>query len=190
MNSTDATVFVVDDDAGVRDSLALLLALRGLKTQMFANGEDVLRSLRPDWRGCLLIDVRMPGMGGLELLQELRRRGCNVPAVIITAHGDVNTARAALKAKAADFLEKPIDEQVLLDVIADAISAAAQDPPATADGGSRPVAAAGLLTMREQQVRELVADGFQVKQIAEKLGISPRTVEVYKARLAQKLRSS
>ncbi|MGB8693322.1 MAG: response regulator, partial [Steroidobacteraceae bacterium] len=114
MNATNATVYIVDDDPGVRDSLALLLGLRGFRTQIFANAESVLKVYRPDWHGCMLIDVRMPDMSGLELMQELRKRGCTVPVVIITAHGDLTSARAALKARAADFLEKPINDEVLV----------------------------------------------------------------------------
>ena len=190
MSSTEATVYVVDDDAGVRDSLALLLGLRGFRTQIFANAEDVLKVHKPDWFGCLLIDVRMPGMGGLDLLQELRKRDCSVPAIIITAHGDVTTARAALKAKAADFLEKPIDEQVLIDVVSDAINSQAASMASQPKQRLAANSPGNLLTVREQEVHDLVEAGYQVKQVAEKLGISPRTVEVYKARLMQKLRSN
>jgi FixJ family two-component response regulator len=188
MNVSNATVYIVDDDAGMRDSLALLLSLRGFSTQMFANAADLLRAYQQDWRGCMLVDVRMPGMGGLELLQELRDRGCTVPVVIITAHGDVATARAALKARAADFLEKPIEDEVLIDVLQDAIAASA---PGQAPAATRPGQQGGftqVLTAREQQVHELVTGGYQVKQIAVRLGISPRTVEVYKSRVMQKLR--
>lgn len=188
MTATNGMVYVIDDDAGMRDSLALLLSLRGFSTQVFANAADVLKAYQPDWQGCMLIDVRMPGMSGLELLQELRQRGCSVPAVIITAHGDVATARAALKARAADFLEKPIDDDILIDVLRDAINSHAAARAAAP--GQRPQAGGpgNILTAREQQVHDLVTGGYQVRQIAERLGISPRTVEVYKARLTQKLR--
>ena len=189
MNATNAMVYIVDDDAGMRDSLALLLSLRGFSTQIFANAGDVLKAYQPDWHGCMLIDVRMPGMSGLELLQELRKRGCTVPVVIITAHGDVATARAALKAKAADFLEKPIDDDILIDVLRDAINSHVPGQAASSGQRAQSNGPINLLTAREQQVHDLVTGGYQVRQIAERLGISPRTVEVYKARLAQKLRS-
>ena len=188
-NATNAMVYIVDDDAGMRDSLALLLSLRGFGTQIFANAGDVLKAYQPDWHGCMLVDVRMPGMSGLELLQELRQRGCTVPVVIITAHGDVATARAALKARAADFLEKPVDDDILIDVLRDAINSHAQVPAAASGHRSQPNGPTNLLTAREQQVHDLVTGGYQVRQIAERLGISPRTVEVYKARLMQKLRN-
>ena len=188
-NATNAMVYIVDDDAGMRDSLALLLSLRGFGTQIFANAGDVLKAYQPDWHGCMLVDVRMPGMSGLELLQELRQRGCTVPVVIITAHGDVATARAALKARAADFLEKPVDDDILIDVLRDAINSHAPVQAAGSGHRSQPSGPTNLLTAREQQVHDLVTGGYQVRQIAERLGISPRTVEVYKARLMQKLRN-
>lgn len=187
MNTTSAMVYIVDDDPGMRDSLSLLLSLRGFGTRIFANAAGLLQAYQPDWHGCMLIDVRMPGMNGLELLQELRQRNCNLPAIIVTAHGDVATARAALKARAADFLEKPVDDDILVDVLRDAMDNRSPAPgtAATPHGSPGP---STILTGREQQVHELVTSGYQVRQIAERLGISPRTVEVYKSRLAQKLR--
>ena len=178
-----AAIFIVDDDIAMRDSLALLLGLKGLKTQMFASAEDLLSAYSSKWFGCMLIDVRMPGMSGLDLHVELTKRGSDVPVVIMTAYGDVSTARIALKAGAADFLEKPIDDAVLIDVLKSAIDAHA------ALRQTEPIAkGTQQLTTREQQVKDLVANGLHVKQIAEQLRISPRTVEVYKSRMAQKLR--
>jgi FixJ family two-component response regulator len=182
MNS-DATIFIVDDDIAVRDSLGLLLGLKGFRTQIFANAESVLKAYSPKWFGCMLVDVRMPGMSGLELHAELCNRANDVPVVIMTAYGDVATARIALKAGAADFLEKPIDDAVLIDVLQSAIGA-----HSALRRGSAPVKGSQQLTTREQQVSDLVAAGHTVKQIATQLGISPRTVEVYKSRMVQKLR--
>jgi FixJ family two-component response regulator len=185
MNS-EATVFIVDDDMAMRDSLALLLGLKGYRTQIFANAENLLAAYSTAWFGCMLIDVRMPGMDGLQLQAELSKRDCDVPVVIMTAYGDVSTARLALKAGAADFLEKPVDDAVLIDVLQSAINAHAvvRQTFQRAAGTAQT-----QLTVREQQVLDLVAMGLQVKQIAEKLGISPRTVEVYKSRMSQKLRA-
>ena len=137
------------------------------------------------WLGCMLVDVRMPGMSGIELQAELRERRCTVPIIIVTAYGDVATAREALKGGATDFLEKPVDEAVLCEVVEAAmkLSSAQQLLVQQARGLERAVE----LTGREKQVMDLVAAGFAVKQIAERLGISPRTVEVYKGRLMQKL---
>lgn len=182
MNS-DATIFIVDDDIAMRDSLALLLGLKGFRTQIFSNAENLLLAHSPAWFGCVLADVRMPGMSGLELQLELANRGSDVPVIIMTAYGDVATARMALKGGAADFLEKPVDDAVLIDVLESAIeSHAALRHKAPAS--KAPV----RLTIREQQVSDFVAAGLPVKRIAEQLGISPRTVEVYKSRMSQKLR--
>jgi FixJ family two-component response regulator len=182
--SDGGTVFIVDDDMAMRDSLALLLGLKGYKTQIFASAENLLAAYSATWVGCMLIDVRMPGMDGLQLQAELGKRGSDVPIIIMTAYGDVSTARMALKAGASDFLEKPVDDAVLMDVLQSTMNAHAvmRQPVQRA-------VAPGQLTVREQQVWDLAVAGMQVKQIAAKLGISPRTVEVYKGRMNQKLRA-
>jgi FixJ family two-component response regulator len=179
----DATVFIVDDDIAMRDSLGLLLGLKGFRTLIFANAENLLKAYTSDWFGCLLVDVRMPGMSGLELHAELFKRGSRLPVIVMTAYGDVATARLALKAGAKDFLEKPIDDAVLIDVLQSAIEGHAMLRRGSAAGKGTQ-----QLTTREQQVADLVAAGLTVKQIAVQLGISPRTVEVYKSRMVQKLR--
>jgi two-component system, LuxR family, response regulator FixJ len=182
----DATIFLVDDDASIRDSLGLLLSLRGLRTQLFANAEAFLATYRPEWRGALLTDLRMPGMSGLELHGALRERRIELPVVVLTAHGDVATTRAAMKAGAFDFLEKPVDEDVLLDVLTNAIR---EDASRHAQKGAVPSARDRLqrLTPREQEVLKLLAEGLQHREVAQRLSISPRTVEVYKARMMEKL---
>lgn len=180
------TIFLVDDDASVRDSLGLLLSLKGLRTQLFANAEAFLETYRPDWRGCLLTDLRMPGMSGLELQETLRSRGVDLPVVVLTAHGDVATTRIAMKNGAFDFLEKPVDDEVLLDVLQNAIRADEQrhaQHSAEQDARSR----VDRLTPRERAVLGLLVEGLQHREIAERLSISPRTVEVYKARMMEKL---
>jgi FixJ family two-component response regulator len=181
--NVDATIYIVDDDIAMRDSLALLLGLKGFRTQIFANAENLLTAYSPKWFGCMLVDVRMPGMSGLELHAELCRRACDLPVVVMTAYGDVATARIALKAGAADFLEKPVDDAVLIDVLQSAI-----DAHAALRRGIPAPRETQQLTTREQQVADLVAAGQTGKQIAVQLGISPRTVEVYKSRMSQKLR--
>ncbi|MCZ8130909.1 MAG: response regulator [Steroidobacteraceae bacterium] len=182
----DATIFLVDDDASIRDSLALLLSLRGLRTQLFANAEAFLATYRPEWRGVLLTDLRMPGLSGLELYAQLRAKGCDLPVVVLTAHGDVATTRAAMKAGAFDFLEKPVDEDVLIDVLTNAIR---EDASRHAVANAATAARDRLqrLTPREAEVLRLLADGLQHREVAERLSISPRTVEVYKARMMEKL---
>lgn len=180
------TVFLIDDDPGVRDSLSLLLSLKGIRTQLFADAESFIETYRPEWPGCVLTDLRMPGMTGLELRAGLRERGIDVPVVVLTAHGDVATARAALKSGAFDFIEKPVDHVMLLDVLHNALRA---------DRGRRAAATARTsadrrmerLTQREREILALIAAGHQNRAIATQLGISARTVEVHKARIMEKL---
>jgi FixJ family two-component response regulator len=183
---SDGVVMMVDDDVAVRDSTALLLSLKGFATRQFASAEQLLAATGDPFdrslTGCLLLDVRMTGMDGLALQAELARRGCTLPVVVITAHGDVDTARAALKGGALDFLEKPVDEDVLLTTVRSAMAAAAQRPPASPQGLAR-------LTDREREVLSLVAQGRHNRDIGAELGISPRTVEVYRARLMEKLQA-
>lgn len=181
-----ATVFLVDDDVSVRDSLSLLLSLKGLRTQVFASAESFLETYRDDWRGCLITDLRMPGMSGLELQQALTERGVTLPVVVLTAHGDVGATRAALKNGAFDFLEKPVDDEVLIDVLMNALRSDAERHAAlTAHADT--LARIDRLTPREKDVLGLLAEGLQNRDIAVRLGISPRTVEVYKARMMEKL---
>jgi len=186
MTSAEQTVFIVEDDAAVRDSLGLLLGLQGFRTQSFSCAEDFLRIYRPSWAGCLLLDVRMPGMNGLELQESLRDQGLALPVIFMTAHGDITTVRTALKSGATDFLEKPVDPTALLAAVRTALDAdAARRRAALEVEGMRQ--RLSVLTARERQVMELVAKGCHNREIAETLGISPRTVEVHKARVMEKL---
>jgi len=186
MTPAEQTVFIVEDDAAVRDSLGLLLGLQGFRTQSFSCAEDFRRIYQPSWAGCLLLDVRMPGMNGLELQESLRRQGLALPVIIMTAHGDITTVRTALKSGAVDFLEKPVDPAALLAAVRTALDAdAARRRTALEAEGARQ--RLSVLTARERQVMELVAKGCHNREIAETLGISPRTVEVHKARVMEKL---
>ena len=180
------TVYVVDDDASVRDSLSLMLSLKGFATATFGNAEDFLATARPDWKGCVLADIRMPGMSGLDLLDETRQRFPGLAVVVVTAHGDVASARRAFLADAADFVEKPFDSSHILSAIANAsarLAAHTERRPRT-PRGKLP---GEVLTGREREVLDLVMQGLHNRQIAERLGISPRTIEVHKARLMEKL---
>jgi FixJ family two-component response regulator len=182
----DVTVFIVDDDRAVRDSLSLLLSVRGYRTSTFASAEDFLAALRPDWQGCLIADIRLPGMDGLELQRELARRGVALPVVIVTAHGDVNSARAAFKADAIDFLEKPFDEDGPVAAVEAAMRRRRERAslPGRDEESARRVAS---LTEREREVMALLVEGLHNVEVARRLGISPRTVEVHKARVMAKL---
>jgi FixJ family two-component response regulator len=177
------TVFIVDDDASVRDALSLMLSLRGYATATFASAEDFLAALRPDWRGCVVLDLRMPGMSGLELQQALAERGPTLPVIVITAHGDVAAARRAFLADAVDFIEKPFDGEQLIAAVETAL--AAPRAVASAQASTAPVAA--QLSGREREVMALMVKGLHNRRIAQELGISPRTVEVHKARVMEKL---
>lgn len=181
------TVFIVDDDPSIRDALALLLSLHGLSTQMFASGEAFLTAYRDSWSGCLLLDLKMGGMSGVELHAELVRRKSRLKTIMLTGHGDVATARLVLKAGAADFLEKPVDNDVLLEVVRTAIGGmpGQETPSNPADVWRHQVA---KLTPREHEVMELLVLGKQNREIGLTLKISPRTVEVYRARMMEKLR--
>jgi RNA polymerase sigma factor (sigma-70 family) len=184
--SADATVFVVDDDASIRDALSLLISLKGLRASVYSSAEDFLSVYDPTWRGCLLTDLKMPGMSGIDLQALLQQRGVSLPVVVLTAHGDVSTTRAALKNGAVDFLEKPVDDEVLLDVLRNAIRIDEERHRASTEN-AQTAARLARLTSRERDVLELLAQGLQHREIAERLAISPRTVEVYKARMMEKL---
>ncbi|MDX2144967.1 MAG: response regulator [Rhodospirillaceae bacterium] len=187
MTAAQGTVFIVDDDDGFRDSLALMLRLKGFTVEQFASAESFLAGFAPRGPSCLLVDVHMTGMSGLELQAELKRRGHALPVIVITAYGDVATARGALKAGAVDFLEKPLDEESLGRIVAMALDmdvARRESAELHADVEAR----LARLTEREREVLDLVAAGRHNREIAAALGISARTVEVYKARMMEKMR--
>ncbi len=185
-SADDGTVFLIDDDPSVRDSITLLLSLKGLRTQAFANAESFIDTYRPERSGCVLTDLRMPGMTGLDLQAVLRERHIDLPVVVLTAHGDVPTARAALKNGAFDFIEKPVDDVMLLEVLRNALRVEhARRAAATArsDNDRR----IERLTEREREILALIAAGHPNRDVAAQLGISARTVEVHRARIMEKL---
>jgi RNA polymerase sigma factor (sigma-70 family) len=186
VSDSTPTVFIVDDDAAIRDSLSLLLGLRGHATRCFATAEEFLAAHRPQWSGCVLVDLRMPGIGGLRLHEEMTRRGIGLPVIIVTAYGDIRTARATLKAGAVDFIEKPVDHEQLIASIRDALDIAARDRSRAAEARNVRSRIARL-TAREREVLDRVVEGRHNREIALELGISPRTVEVYKSRMMEKL---
>jgi len=180
------TVVLVDDDAAVRDALALTLSLRGYRARVFASAENLLDVVDASWEGCVVADLRMPGLSGLDLASQLASRGIALPFVIITAHGDVASARAAFRLDAVDFLEKPFDD----DELCIAVEAAfAREAARVAKAGERDARDRALLALspREREIARMVASGMRNPAIAERLDISPRTVEVHKARVMEKL---
>jgi FixJ family two-component response regulator len=180
------TVYIVDDDASVRDSLALMLGLAGHRVALYADAESFLEAWHEPWRGCVLADLRLPGASGIELQAELRRRGTALPVVIMTAHGDVPTARKAFQAQAVDFLEKPFDHAQLLEAISTAF-ALEERRMRHADSRREAMEKLAVLTAREREVLNQAARGLHAKEIGRALGISPRTVEVHKSRIMAKL---
>jgi FixJ family two-component response regulator len=180
----DGTVFMVDDDASVRDSLALLLSLKGLRMQAFADGESFLAAYRDTSAGCLLTDLRMPGISGLAVQSALRGRGGGIPVIVLTAYGDLDTARAAFKGGAFDFLEKPVDQAALLEVLEAALRV---DRMRRSQLTSESAPGLDRLTAREREIAKLMAAGHQNREIAMQLGISHRTVEVHRAHVMDKL---
>ena len=186
MRAGPLTVYVVEDDAAVRDSLSLMLGIAGYATAAYADAETFLAAWRADWAGCVVTDLRLPGMTGLDLQAELRRRGAVLPVIVITAHGDVPSARVAFRAAAVDFLEKPFGDGQLRAAI-DTAFALEERRLGTAETRRADAAKLERLTAREREVLELAARGLHAKEIAAELGISPRTVEVHKAHLMEKL---
>jgi RNA polymerase sigma factor (sigma-70 family) len=179
-------VYVVDDDAAIRDSLALMLGLAGYATRLFADAESFLVGFRPEWSGCVVADLRLPGLSGIELQSRVRERGSAIPFVIITAHGDVPAARAAFLGQAVDFIEKPFDDAQLRGAIETAFGLETERL-GSAELRREDAAKLARLTVREREVLEHTVGGLHAKEVASLLGISPRTVEVHKMRIMEKL---
>jgi FixJ family two-component response regulator len=186
MNPKPASVFVVDDDDAVRNSLRLLLKSVGLPTVAFASAREYLDSWHPAQPGCLVLDVRMPGMSGLELQEELNRRGAIIPVIFISGHGDIPMAVEAIQHGAFDFLQKPFRDQDLIDRVQRALAADHANRQSLAQ---RDVLRQryGSLTPREQEVLVLVTKGKANKVMAGDLDISQRTVEIHRARVMEKM---
>lgn len=180
------TVYIVDDDDAVRRGLTALLVAKGFAVETFASADAFLAAGPPYPGGCALIDIRLPKMSGLELQREMKRRGIALPVIIITGHGDVPVAVAALKAGAVDFLEKPFDSESILAAIDEAIRVApiAGGIPMDRESIAERI---GRLTSREREVMELVVEGQPNKAIAHRLNIALRTVEIHRARVMEKM---
>jgi len=187
-DSADApAVFIVDDDPAMRESLTFLVSSVGLQVESFSTAREFLEKCDPKRAGCLVLDIRMPGMSGLELQERLNERRVELPIVMITGFGDVPMAVRALKQGAVDFLEKPFTDQDLLDRINDAID---EDRRRRADRQHRDDIDARIarLTTRERQVMMCVIDGKPNKVIAHQLGLSPKTIEVHRSRMMDKMK--
>ncbi|HEY8509446.1 MAG TPA: response regulator transcription factor [Steroidobacteraceae bacterium] len=180
------TVIVVDDDAGVRNSLRLLLKSVGLPTQLYGSAQEFLEAYDPNQPGCLVLDIRMPGMSGMELQQHLNARGAVIPVIFITGHGDVPMAVEAMQHGAFDFLQKPFRDQDLIDRIQRALARDERTRKALSEH-ARIRAHLESLTPREREVLNLMTQGKPNKAVANELGISPRTIEIHRARVMEKM---
>ena len=183
------TAYLIDDDEAIRDSLSWLLESRGIHCRSWPSAEAFLgftEETRVAIAGCIVLDIRMDGMSGLELFDRLMARGCKIPVIFLTGHGDVPMAVGALKKGAFDFVEKPFDDNLLANRVIEAMALDAQRQQSTASSGSVQQRI-NALTERERQVMSLVLAGKLNKVIADELGISMRTVEVHRARLFEKM---
>lgn len=184
--SRDPVVFVVDDDEAVRNSLRLLLKSLGMAAVAHASAEDFLAGYDDEQPGCIVLDVRMPGMSGPELQDELNRRGALIPIIFVTGHGDVPMAVEAMRHGAVDFLQKPFSDKDLVTRIQLALAADRRNRE-TIGAKDQIRARIAALTPRERQVLDLVTQGKPNKVIAFELGASPRTVEIHRAHVMEKM---
>jgi two-component system response regulator FixJ len=184
----DLQVFVVDDDADIRDSMMMLLGGAGFKVRTFASARQFLADTEPKL-GCVVADIRMPDMSGLELQEEIARRQSGLPVIIITGHGDVPLAVRAMKAGAIDFIEKPFDDEKMIDSIRRALDVGMKNLSQSA-GTKAAADQLALLTPRERDVLYKLVQGRANKIVAYELGISPRTVEIHRAHIMDKMNAS
>lgn len=188
-NDRDATVFVVDDDSSIQVALGRLLKLAGLKARVFSSAEAFLQAnIHPDVIGCLLVDIKMPGMTGIELQEELQRKGVSLPIIFITGQATVSLTVQAMKAGAIDFLEKPFDGDQLTGVISRAIKQAREKASERVEIREL-MNRHRLLTPREREVFAAVARGGLNKQIAYRLGTKEKTIKVHRARVMKKMQA-
>ena len=183
---TNPVVHIVDDDEAVRQSLAFMLSSAGLAVRLYESAKAFLDGLDASQCGCLITDIRMPEITGIELLHRLKQRAPSLPAIVITGHGDVPLAVEAMKAGAIDFIEKPFDEQAILNAVKIALERTEGEPDADLVAIT---ARLHSLSERERQVLEGLVAGHPNKVIAAALGISPRTVEVYRANVMAKMQA-
>lgn len=187
--SSGRTIGIVDDDAALRDSLAIVLRFRDFEVIEFGSGEELLASPNLSRLDCMILDLRMTGVGGLEIVETCRSRGIAAPIIVVTAFGSVASARRALKSGAFDFLEKPIHEEQMMRVVEDALSSLDRAAALRAERHDIEERLA-TLSGRERQVLDAVLEGRHNREIAASLKLSVRTIEVYKSRVMEKMRAS
>ncbi len=186
MPRQNSTVYIVDDDQAIRHAMELLMRSVGLDYEIFHSADDFLADYTNDRAGCLVLDIRMPGLGGLELQEKLNELGSTLPIIFITGHGDVPMAVEAMQKGAVDFIQKPFRDQELLEQISEALKTD-QERRSVRDQKSEVLNRAEKLTRREREVMDLVVTGKPNKVIAYELGVSQRTVEIHRARVMEKM---
>ena len=186
MNPMEATVYVVDDDPSVRAGLSRLLQSMGLTVKTFASAREFLEQAVSEEPGCLIVDLRMPAMNGLELQEQLMTRNLNLPVIFLTGYGTVPASVRAMKRGAVDFLEKPVDDQVLLDAIYQALEQDRENRRNQAEAKSIQDRLQSL-TPREYEVFTLITAGLLNKQVAYELGTAEKTIKVHRARIMEKM---
>lgn len=184
----EAIVYIIDDDQSARDSLEFLLDVAGIRVRSFASADAFLKAAPPLAGACVITDVRMPGTNGIELAEEMKRRGAPAPVIVMTGHADVPLAVQAMKAGVADFIEKPFDDQAMLAAIASALERQSDNASASAER-QLVIDRMAHLSRREREVMEGLVAGKSYKAIGFDLDISPRTVEVYRANLMMKMQA-
>lgn len=185
--TSQQTVFIIDDDPDVRDALALLMRSAGLSAASFCSARDFLARLSPRDSGCLILDIRMPGMSGIELQSEMHKRRIRLPIIFLTGHGDVPMAVKAMKAGAVDFIQKPLEEHRLVVAVMNALQLNARQSPLIARGAIAQAESLDCLSKREMDVLQEMIKGRQNRAIAETLSISIKTVEFHRANIREKL---
>ena len=185
--TSNPLVFIIDDDHGVRDSLNMLMISAGLKAKTYPSANVFLENFDDSHTGCIITDIRMPGLSGIELHQKLIEQNITLPVIFITGHGDVKMAVDAMKAGALDFLEKPIDNHILLERVKRCINLSQSDSPFNPSLTTNNAKLLNKLTSRERQVMELLVKGKMNKTIAAELNISVRTIEAHRAKIMKKL---
>lgn len=183
---SQATVFIVDDEEDLRDDLVWLVKTVGLKASSYGSAQDFLDAYKPGMKGCLLLDLRMPGMSGLELQKVLEDRGSDLPIIFLSGHGDVEVAVHAMKSGAVDFIEKPFSHQLLLERVQNALSVQA-DMRASRPDQLKAISTLNHLTQREREVLEKLVVGKINKVVAGELSISPKTVEFHRSNIMKKM---
>jgi two-component system response regulator FixJ len=186
MQANGETVLIVDDDAAVRDSMRMLLKTVGINAQTFGSGDDFIAAYDPNWDGCILLDIRMPGTSGMEVQNKLLELGCELPVIFVTGHGDIPMAVDAMHKGAFDFLQKPFRDQELLDRITEAL-AVHREHEEKSSQKKKIRARFETLTPREKEVMQYVVKGAANKVIALDLEVSQRTVEIHRSRVMEKM---